>query len=225
MTASRQIPIEFPVRTALGVDDFMVAECNEESIAWLDKWPDWPMPALCLYGPGGSGKTHLLHIWCETSKADNIDGRELTTDIVPVLLENGNGLAVDNAENCPEDSLFHLYNLAKETNQKLLLASKQAPAHWNIELKDLASRLRACPSVGLRYPDEDMLAALMMKQFQDRNLTLSPEILTYVLPRMERSFEAVRKFVTLMDLESLAERRKLTVPFAARIMDRMEEQQ
>lgn len=223
MSTNRQMPLEFPVRTALGVDDFMIAACNEEAVAWLDQWPDWKMPALCLFGPAGSGKTHLLHIWADVSGAKIIEGSDLTTSSVPDLLETGQGLAIDNADKCPSDSLFHLYNLAKETNKKLFLASKEAPAHWEIELKDLASRLRACPSISLRYPDEDMMAGLMMKQFMDRNLQLSPEILTYVLPRLERSFEAVRQFVTLMDLESLAERRKLTVPFASRILDQMNE--
>ncbi len=223
MSPISQIPLEFPVRTALGVEDFMIAPCNEEAVAWLDRWPMWEMPALCLYGPAGSGKTHLLNMWADVSGATIIQGGELTSEIVPELLGNGRGLAIDNAEECDETSLFHLYNLAKETDLKLLIASKEPPSYWGIELKDLMSRLKACPSVGLQYPDEDMLAGLMMKQFMDRNLPLSPEILTFVLPRLERSFEAVQKFVKLMDLRSLAERRKLTVPFASKILDQMNE--
>ena len=219
MTQPSQIPMEFPVRTALGYDDYMVAACNEEAIKWIDSWPDWPMPALSLYGPAGSGKTHLLHIWCEMSGAKIADPSALTVEKVPELLaSNAAGLAVDQADLVSEEALFHLYNLAREEHKKLLLAAPLAPAHWSFSLKDLASRLRACPSVALRHPDEEMVMGLLMKQFDDRNLQLSPEVLAYVLPRLERSFEAVQEFVRFMDLESLATKRKLTVPFAAEVL-------
>src|SRR5205809_5405273 len=44
-------------------EDFVVGDGNREALAWLDRWPDWPAPALALSGPAGSGKTHLGRIW------------------------------------------------------------------------------------------------------------------------------------------------------------------
>ena len=57
--------------------DFVVAPGNREALAWIDRWPDWPAPALALGGPAGCGKTHLSRIWAERAKAPVIEGHEL----------------------------------------------------------------------------------------------------------------------------------------------------
>ena len=51
-----QSTFDWGVRPALGREDFLVAPCNEAAVAWLDRWPDWPGPALVIHGPPGSGK-------------------------------------------------------------------------------------------------------------------------------------------------------------------------
>ena len=43
-------------------EDFVVAPGSREALAWLDRWPDWPAPALCLNGPPGSGKSTMMNI-------------------------------------------------------------------------------------------------------------------------------------------------------------------
>src|ERR1700755_277679 len=58
-------------------EDFVVAAGNTEALAWIDRWPDWPAPALALSGPSGSGKTHLARIWAARAKAVVIEGRAL----------------------------------------------------------------------------------------------------------------------------------------------------
>ena len=63
MTLAAQIPLDLGHRAAMGCEDFLVAPSNAEAVAWLDRWPSWPAPALTLYGPDGCGKTHLGHVW------------------------------------------------------------------------------------------------------------------------------------------------------------------
>ena len=79
-------------------------------------------------------------------------------------------------------------------------------------LPDLASRLRAAPSVAIREPDEQLLGALLVKLFNDRQIRVGADVLHYVLPRIERSFEAVRDLVDEADRRAMVEKRKISIP-------------
>lgn len=226
MNATKQLPLDLTFRAAFGREDFLVAPCNEEAVALLDQWPDWPTVSSVLYGPAGSGKTHLINVWCETSLARVIRGEDLRNEDVPALVENARALAVDDADRCPDwEALLHLYNLAKENNVLLLLTAKQPPSRWGIGLRDLDSRLKTAQVAALRAPEEDFMAALLLKQFSDRHLAVNPDVLAYLLPRLERSFTAVRDFVTAVDAESLAARRKITVPLAGQVLEMLQSRQ
>lgn len=58
-----QLALDFPHRPSLGKEDFLIAPCNREAVAMIDKWPDWPYFAVCIYGPEGCGKTHLANVF------------------------------------------------------------------------------------------------------------------------------------------------------------------
>src|SRR5260370_22321669 len=66
-------------------EDFVVSDGNREALAWLDRWPDWPAPALALSGPAGSGKTHLARIWAVRVAAAVLDAPDLEGKNVPDL--------------------------------------------------------------------------------------------------------------------------------------------
>ena len=55
----------------------------------------------------------------------------------------------------------------------------------------------------LSMPDDNLLAAVMKKQFLDRQIKVDEEILTYAISRMERSFLFAKKLVDALDVESL----------------------
>ena len=138
-------------------EDFVVADGNREALAWIDRWPDWPAPALALGGPAGCGKTHLARIWAARSGARVIEGKDLEGKTVADLSELvavSPTIAIDDADRAPERPLFHLYNLAREQRGNLLVVAEALPAHWRIALPDLASGLRAAPAAAVAAPDD-----------------------------------------------------------------------
>ena len=230
MTGTAQLPLDLTLRPALGREDFLVAPSNQVAVAWIDRWPDWPGPALALYGPPGCGKTHLCQVWRAASGAVEIDAGRLARAEPPELLGAARTCVLDDAEalfgcagganaDANAERLLHLFNSVVERGGQLLLAARAAPARWPCGLADLGSRLAAAPAVRLEAPDDALMEALLVKLCADRQLAVDGKVLRYLLARMERSFAAARALVAALDRASLAERRALTVPLARRVLE------
>nr|WP_158048027.1 DnaA/Hda family protein [Skermanella pratensis] len=207
----------------MGADDFLVAPSNEAAVAWLDLWPNWPAPALVIFGPAGCGKTHLAQVWRARTQAPRIEPGDLRIETLPKLLGEAAAVVIDNADRGTGDAraeraLFHLYNLAQETGGHLLLTSESAPARWGIKLPDLRSRLMAAPAVAVGAPDDALLAAILVKLFADRQLRVGADVVSFLVTHMERSFDAARRLVADLDAAALAARRRVTVPLARRVL-------
>lgn len=218
-----QLAFDLPARKSLDGADFLVAPCNRAAVAMIDRWPDWPSHALALVGPKACGKSHLAAVWRARSGAD-LPGpeaivarsRAMQQPRPAVLLEDvDRGLAggeIDPVE------LFHLHNWMRERGGFLLLTGREPPSRWPTTLKDLASRLAALPVATISAPDENLLAALFVKQLADRQLRVEPRLVDFVVTRIDRSFAAVAALVARLDAESLRRGRPITVPLARELL-------
>ena len=219
---AQQIPLDLGHRTALGREDFLIAPCNQDAVGWIDRWPTWPSPAMILQGPAASGKTHLGAVWKNTTNAVWVDAAQLAGGDANDLAGAGH-VVVDHfvpwiGDRDAETTLFHLYNTMKDRGTTLLLTMRTAPGQIAFSLPDLSSRLRAAPVASIQAPDDTLLAALLVKLFADRQLQVTADILTYVLPRMERSFAAARDVVERADQLGLAEKKAITVSLMRRVL-------
>jgi chromosomal replication initiation ATPase DnaA len=207
-----QLVLDLGHRPALGRESFLVAPSNEAVVAWLDRWPEWPAPALVVYGPPGCGKSHLLEAWRARSGA--------STERSPELVGKGRvkALAIDGAESVPEEDLFHLYNIIAERRGHLLLTGRLPPVLWKTQLADLRSRLLASPSVAIGAPDDALLGAVLVKLFADRQVQVSQDVILWLLRRIERSFAGARDAVARLDAAALAQKRPVTVPLAREVL-------
>ena len=204
--------------------DFVVADGNREALAWIDRWPDWPAPALALSGPVGCGKTHLGRIWAARTQAAVLEGKDLdgkTVADLTALADASRAIVVEQAERTPERALFHLYNLVRERGGSLLLIAEHPPAHWRITLPDLASRLRAAPAVAVSPPDDDLLGSIILKQLADRQLHAGAGVVHYLVSHMERSADAARRVVAALDRRALVERREIDRRLAADVLEEL----
>ena len=220
MTGPRatQLALDLRHRAAMGREDFLVSPSNADAVAWVDKWPDWPGPALVLVGPAGCGKTHLGHVWRMRANAEMFDpvARDGVTDLSgPVFVD-----APDDPEH--DEDIFHLFNAAAVAGTHLLVATRVPPARWENRLPDLKSRLGAAPNIRIHPPDESLIAAVMVKMFADQQLDVGADVLSFLVNRMDRSFETARALVDRLNNESLAKRRGVTVPLAREVLEAMD---
>src|SRR5712692_6171348 len=218
-----QLAIDLPYRPAFGRADFLVSACNAAAIETIERWPDWPTAALVLHGPPGSGKSHLAELWRARTGGMLIAGEALPQHQPSELASRG-AVALDNAERAPEEALLHLYNCCAEAGASLLVVARAAPAAWPIALPDLASRLRATPSVAIDPPDDALLAAVLVKHFADRQVPVAPSVIAFVLRRMERSFAAAGALAARLDQAAIGARRPIGMAIARRVLAEMTDQ-
>jgi chromosomal replication initiation ATPase DnaA len=217
MGESRQIPLELALEPQFGAEDFLVSDCNADAYALLEAWPEWPSQMLLLNGPSASGKSHLAAIWSMRANARQISARALSLASLPALVSSG-AVAIEDIDRSglDEAALFHLLNLATEKKASVLVTSRSL--NWSFETPDLLSRMRRFPVVGISAPDDDLIRALLVKMFVDRQLVVDTALVAFLATRMERSFKAVRDTVAVLDRETLARGKRLTRQLAAKIL-------
>ena len=216
MSTGEQLALDLPHRTAFGRDAFLVAACNADAVAWVDRWPDWPSGALAVYGPAGCGKTHLATVWQARADARLVAAQDLAA---PDDVAGAGAVVVDGADAGVPDAAFKAFlDLHRARGGSVMLTARVAPGQWAVALPDLASRLRALPAVAILPPDAGLLAAVLVKHCADRQLVVPPEVVAYVVSRIERTFEATRTVVAALDSAGLRESRAITIALVRRVL-------
>lgn len=214
----RQLAFALPHAESLTRDDFLEGPANAAGLALVDSWPDWPNRIMLLVGPEGSGKSHLAAIWAEEAGARSTSAHALTAAGVPGALATG-ALVIEDlkSSDLDERALFHLMNLAREDGAFVLITARQPPSAFEVELRDLRSRLRAVPTVLLLPPDDALFRALIVKFCADRQLTVDEAVVGYLATRIERSYAGLRQAVEQLDTEALRLGRPVTRALAAEL--------
>jgi chromosomal replication initiation ATPase DnaA len=215
----RQLAFALPHAESLTRDNFLEGPANEAALALVESWPEWPNRIMLLVGPQGSGKSHLAAIWAERAGARSIPAHALNATAVPGALATG-ALVVEDLKSTDVDerALFHLMNLAREDQAFVLITAREPPSAFQVELRDLRSRLRAVPAVSLLPPDDQLFRALIVKFCADRQLAIDETVVSYLATRIERSYAAARQAVELLDAEALRLGRPVTRALAAELL-------
>lgn len=223
MNGSQQV-FDFQFPATFGEDNFFVSEANKEAVEYISSCPWAHGPVCVLYGPEGSGKTHLASIFAQQLGACHITIDDLAEDRNNIRSKN-NYFVLEDVDLTlsvgTEETLFHFYNELKlQIEEAGLLLTASAPVdQWGIQLKDLHSRLRSSYAVPIHAPDQDLLMAVLMKDLSDQQLHITPQVANYIATHAERSFAYIHKVVRAIDQESLRRRRKITVPLIKEIIE------
>lgn len=225
---TEQLTFDLPVREALQREAFFVSPSNAIALATLDRADMWPNNKLVLTGPRGSGKTHMAHVWAVDCNAVIIGVDELADADIPMLaslkhvvVEDADCIATLKDPTATEAALFHLHNLTLAEGGHLLVTASTPPNQWTLSLPDLASRMQGTSVAKIDPPDDALLSAMLLKQFDDRQLAISYPLIPYLVKRMERSTDNVRSIVEILDAAALREGKTISRSFAAQVLDNM----
>ncbi len=214
----RQLVLALDHAVSFAREDFLGGPSNAAALSLIESWPDWPNRIMALIGPEGSGKSHLAAIWAEVAGARVLSAKLLPETDLPSAFATG-ALVLEDLDptDLDERVLFHLINMTKEQNAFVLMTARTPVGSFPVGIRDLASRLRALPSVQLSPPDDDLLRSLIVKLAADRQIAVDEALVNYLATRIERSFAAAHGAVDRLDKEALRQHRPVTRALAAEL--------
>lgn len=184
------LPLDWPADPR--DDEFLIGSSNERAVRLLERWSTWPVMAVIVTGPRKSGRSLLARIFAA---------------------KTGGGL-IDDAERQSEAAIFHAWNRAQEDRRPVVIVADASPPEWAVRLPDLRSRLAASPAVRIADPDQDLMRALFERLFLRRGLDARPDLLQWLVMRVERTHLALLRTVDLLDQAVLERHKRLSIPLA-----------
>ena len=209
------LPLKF--RTIKNRENFLVSKSNQEAVKLIEKSKFWKtknkinsIPAAIIYGPKGSGKTHLSKIFESVVNANYLTS--LSSDCLEEVIEGKNFILDDfiPGKNFPSELVMHFINQVTYKECSVLFLSRLSPFEMNWNLEDLNSRIRSLVSSEITLPDDVLLYSFMVKYLNDKNLFLSDKKLIYILERLDRNFANVIEIIDRLNIHSLEEKKKVT---------------
>ena len=200
---SDQLILKFPEHRAYKKEDFYVSPSNQEAYDFINNWPKWIKRIVNIFGPSGSGKSHLSSILKTKTKCLEILANELNENIIfefktkeVLIIENFN-------EKIPEELLFSLWNIALQDNKYFLINSIKPISSYKFKLPDLTSRIKSSLNIGIKLPSDDLISAIIAKNFSDKQIMVEEKHIDYIIKRIDRSYEKISQFILTLDRYSL----------------------
>ena len=224
----KQMALPLRFKSIKNRQNYLVSKCNIEAFKLIENSSFWQnrkkinsIPGAIIYGPKGSGKTHLCSIFKQNVDCDYLTS--LSNNSLGQVTE-GKSFILDNflpGKEYPSELVTHFMNQVTYKEGSILLLSRLSPFEMNWKLDDLNSRIRSLISSEIKLPDDVLLYSLIVKYSNEKNLFLSDKKLIYILERLDRSFESVIKVIDKLDRYSLEVNEKVTYKIIRIILDNL----
>ncbi|MFL2887461.1 MAG: hypothetical protein CNC06_02030 [Pelagibacterales bacterium MED-G40] len=214
-----QLTFKFPFKTSYFEKDFYVSSNNFAVYKLIESWPNWPDKWVNIYGPTGSGKTHLSNILKKKMNSAYLESSTIKKDLISEM-ENYNCIIIDNYnKNIEEKTLYSILNHSKQLDKFVVINSYKPISEIKVSLKDLHSRLKSFITFGIDLPTDELLRVILTKSFSDKQIEINSKILEYILKNIERSYEKVFKFVKDIDNESLSSGKSININLIKKVLN------
>ena len=199
-------------------ENFFVSTSNVEAFEILNSWPKWIKKFINLYGEKYSGKSHLARIFESKSTCLNISEKNFTEEILIKFKTKQSLIIEDYQNNISENLLYSLINIVEQENKYLLITSEKPINEFNYKLNDLVSRLNNFLYIKLGAPDDELIYALIVKNFSDRQITIDKKLIDYIIKRIDRSYESIFIFISKVDQLSLQKGKPINLEVIKKVL-------
>ena len=206
-----QLLLNFEYKQNFKDEDFYVSNSNYYAFNLINSWPKWEKNFLNICGEKYSGKTHLSNIFLKKFKGIKIDANSFENKNLKEIKIYENVILDNLGENVDERLIYSLFNIIDQDNKYLIINSLIPVSKISFKLEDLRSRTKNCLVAKIDKPEDDLMFALILKNFSDRQITIDKKLIDFIIKRVDRSYGKIFEFIYKIDEISL--KRKKSIDF------------
>ena len=219
MNKLNQTLLKFELDQNFAYEDFFVSKSNYFAFNLIESWAKWEKNIVNIYGEKHSGKSHLSQIFKKNNKAIIIKTEKVNNEFLNKIRFHEN-IILDNLSYIEDEKiLYSIFNYAEQFNKYLIINSIEPMSSINFSLPDLKSRLKNCIFAKIDKPDDDMIFALVLKHFSDRQIKIEKKIIEYIAKRIERSYGKIIDFIYKVDQFSLINKKPIDYKSIKKILE------
>ena len=222
MKIRNQNIFNFDQNKSFNYDDYFVSKSNYFAYGIINKWPKWEKNILNIYGESFSGKTHLSKIFLNKNKGIIIYEKDINDKIFKKIKIYEN-IVMDNFNHkIDEKLLYSIFNFIDNENKYLVINSINPINEYKYKLKDLKSRAKNCLFAQIENPDDELMNAIIFKNFSDRQINIDSKLIDYIAKRIDRSYSKISQFIYKIDELSLKKKKPIDFKIIKEILKKGE---
>ena len=204
-----QLLLDFKNKENFKDEDFYVSDSNYYAFTLVNSWPKWEKNFLNICGEKYSGKSHLADIFLKKFKGIKINALSIKNKNLQELKIYEN-IILDNLDlNIDENLIYSLFNIIDQDNKYLIINSEIPINEINFKLNDLRSRAKNCLIAKIDKPDDELIFALILKNFSDRQIVIDKKLIDFIIKRIDRSYGKIFEFIYKIDELSLKKKKPI----------------
>jgi len=204
-----QLLLNFKYKQNFNYDDFYVSKSNYYAFQLIENWPKWEKNILNIYGERFSGKTHLTNIFLSKHNGIKVNENEINEEIFKKFKLHQN-IIIDNYNfKSNENLMYSIFNLVDQDNKYLIINSINPINEINYKLNDLKSRSKNCLFAKIDNPDDELMFAIILKSFSDRQIQVDKKLIDFIIKRIDRSYSKIVDFIYKVDELSLKKKKAI----------------
>ena len=211
--------IKFDYKKNFKDDDFYVSESNKHIFELLNKWPKWEKNFLNINGENFSGKTHLINIFLKKFNGIKLESNLLNNNDLKDIKIHQNIVLENLNEKVDENLFFTLCNIIEQDNKYLIVTSNQPIVDINFDLIDLKSRSKNFLLQNIEKPDDELIFALILKNFSDRQILIDKKLIDYITKRINRSYGKIYEFIYKINDVSLIKKKSIDFKIIKEVLE------
>jgi len=211
MKELNQLLLNFNFKKSFNDHDYFVSDSNYFAFNLVDKWPKWEKKILNISGEKYSGKTHLANIFKLKSSALFLNETEISNEIFKKIKLYESVIIDEFSNTVDENLIYSIFNLVDQDSKYLLINSEIPLSEINFKLPDLVSRSKNSLQARINPPDDELIFAIILKNFSDRQIKLEKQIIEFIVNRVERSYSKISEFIYKVDELSLKKKKPINL--------------